>query len=360
MRRIVVVFCALAVVALAASSAAFGQVYSFWPSTNMNACGSYPWIPHDSDPVGSNGIVPYFTDPTTGPFVTEDGLIWMKNPSGTWSNGSQYQLFDPAGVDWSLRATVSVETTTGWQVVDDGLNLPSHTPPPPGVISIADWSCSLGYPGMFCRPMQDNLPSNVTITGMDNLPHQTLPDNYGHAFNQVTVMVQAWLDPAQEHDASTNNPPYSASSAYSTYQQAVAASKPGSGVFVAQTTFPVDVEDITSFPMDWPNWMGQYMPALILQELTPLPGDANGDGKVDINDLTIVLAHYGQTGMTWSQGEFTGDGTVDINDLTIVLAHYGQTAGSADGLSAVPEPSVILLAATGLLGLLVYAWRRRK
>ena len=30
--------------------------------------------------------------------------------------------------------------------------------------------------------------------------------------------------------------------------------------------------------------------------LTVLPGDANGDGKVDINDLTIVLAHYNQTG----------------------------------------------------------------
>ena len=61
--------------------------------------------------------------------------------------------------------------------------------------------------------------------------------------------------------------------------------------------------------------------------LTPaLPGDANLDGTVDINDLTVVLSHYGQTGMTWSQGEFTGDGTVDINDLTIVLAHYGQSA----------------------------------
>ena len=71
-----------------------------------------------------------------------------------------------------------------------------------------------------------------------------------------------------------------------------------------------------------------------------LPGDANGDGKVDINDLTIVLSHYGQSGMTWTQGEFTGDGTVDINDLTIVLAHYGDTfASSAAGsLSAVPEP----------------------
>ena len=46
-----------------------------------------------------------------------------------------------------------------------------------------------------------------------------------------------------------------------------------------------------------------------------IPGDANLDGRVDINDLTIVLAHYGSAGMAWTQGEFTGDGTVDINDL---------------------------------------------
>ena len=67
-----------------------------------------------------------------------------------------------------------------------------------------------------------------------------------------------------------------------------------------------------------------------------MPGDANVDGKVDINDLTIVLAHYNQRA-DWSEGDFIGDGTVDINDLTIVLAHYGQTAAGA-GISTVPEP----------------------
>ena len=63
-----------------------------------------------------------------------------------------------------------------------------------------------------------------------------------------------------------------------------------------------------------------------------LPGDANGDGRVDINDLTIVLANFGQTGMTWSQGDFIGDGTVDINDLTIVLANFGYGVSAAGPL----------------------------
>ena len=74
--------------------------------------------------------------------------------------------------------------------------------------------------------------------------------------------------------------------------------------------------------------------------LTPAtPGDANLDGKVDINDLTIVLAHYGQTGTTWTDGEFTGDGKVDINDLTIVLAHYNETLGSSAGPAWPPCPN---------------------
>jgi hypothetical protein len=90
------------------------------------------------------------------------------------------------------------------------------------------------------------------------------------------------------------------------------------------------------------------------------PGDANEDGRVDINDLTIVLAHYNQTGMVWSDGEFTGDGTVDINDLTIVLANYGWTSTSLGVMKAVPEPSSLVLLGIGAVGLLARAWQRRR
>ena len=79
------------------------------------------------------------------------------------------------------------------------------------------------------------------------------------------------------------------------------------------------------------------------------PGDANGDGRVDINDLTVVLANYDQTGMGWTQGDFTNDGTVDINDLTIVLANYNWTAASA-GMVPVPEPASAVLLSIAAAG----------
>ncbi len=89
------------------------------------------------------------------------------------------------------------------------------------------------------------------------------------------------------------------------------------------------------------------------------PGDANGDGQVDVNDLTIVLSNFGQTGMAWAQGEFTGSGTVDVNDLTIVLANFGQTAASS-APAAVPEPGALLLLAAAVSGLLAFGWKTRK
>jgi probable HAF family extracellular repeat protein len=88
--------------------------------------------------------------------------------------------------------------------------------------------------------------------------------------------------------------------------------------------------------------------------LTPLePGDANGDGRVDINDLTIVLANFGQSGCAWSQGCMDGDpaGAVDVDDLTIVLSNfgYGTTAGAGPAATREPCALVLLLAALACL-----------
>jgi T5SS/PEP-CTERM-associated repeat protein len=102
-----------------------------------------------------------------------------------------------------------------------------------------------------------------------------------------------------------------------------------------------------------------YDYAIVGIPLVRHPGDANGDGTVNINDLSVVLANYDKTGMSWSQGDFTGDGTVDIGDLSIILANYDKKF-TAGGIKAVPEPSAIALLAAGLVGLLAYGWRKQR
>jgi len=53
------------------------------------------------------------------------------------------------------------------------------------------------------------------------------------------------------------------------------------------------------------------------------PEDLNGDDRIDLADLSILLANYGQTGGP-EDGDFDGDGDVDLADLSQLLAVYGQ------------------------------------
>lgn len=52
---------------------------------------------------------------------------------------------------------------------------------------------------------------------------------------------------------------------------------------------------------------------------TALPGDINGDNKVDLTDLTIMISNWNTTS---SSSDFNADGTVNIFDLSILLSHW--------------------------------------
>lgn len=55
-------------------------------------------------------------------------------------------------------------------------------------------------------------------------------------------------------------------------------------------------------------------------------GDLNGDRAVGLADLTILLAHFGETGsVAYQQGNMDGAAGVGLQDLTLLLAEFGKT-----------------------------------
>ena len=92
-------------------------------------------------------------------------------------------------------------------------------------------------------------------------------------------------------------------------------------------------------------------------------GDANRDGRVNINDFSLLSGSYSPpaplTGTkNWGNGDFNGDGNVTINDFSLMTSggNYNGGISNPPAIAAVPEPSALVLAGLALAGLCV---RRR-
>jgi hypothetical protein len=92
-------------------------------------------------------------------------------------------------------------------------------------------------------------------------------------------------------------------------------------------------------------------------------GDVDLNGTVDAADFNILSSDLGLTGVDWSFGDLDGNGTVDPADFNLLTSNLGQSglaAGSPSGPVPVPEPSTLLLAALGVVGIAAKSFVRKR
>ena len=96
------------------------------------------------------------------------------------------------------------------------------------------------------------------------------------------------------------------------------------------TIYPVQLGDAGTFDCVVTAQLGAQCSTasngatLTVNEGQDCPGDLDGDGDVDLTDLSQLLANYGMlSGADPEDGDLDGDGDVDLTDLSALLAVYG-------------------------------------
>ncbi len=78
-----------------------------------------------------------------------------------------------------------------------------------------------------------------------------------------------------------------------------------------------------------PNWLRATLPTVVVTEsgatadFALTNGDADGSNTVDILDLNLVLANFGEQGTEGRPGDLDGDGQVALADLNLTLTSFG-------------------------------------
>lgn len=92
------------------------------------------------------------------------------------------------------------------------------------------------------------------------------------------------------------------------------------------TLLDVDASDVGDYSVVVTNTCNSVTSDAATLDICSVIGDLNGDCTVDLNDLSQLLAHFGQIGgAEYEDGDLTGDGNVDLSDLSLQLVHFGES-----------------------------------
>ncbi len=197
--------------------------------------------------------------------------------------------------------------------------------------------------------------SGILITTVSGTSYTDTSRHYNTSYNYTVSAVDT------SNNASPPSPPLAASTLPDTAMPTVSLSAPSDGqslqftvpisatasddLDLARVEFYVDSTLISSIPaapfsLNWNsyavhngahtitvkaidatgNFSTQAASVTINNPPPPITGDLNGDHKVNIYDLSILLSHWQKSGA----GDFNNNGKVDIFDLSVLLSRYGQ------------------------------------
>ncbi len=152
----------------------------------------------------------------------------------------------------------------------------------------------------------------------------------------------------------------------------------GSGIVTSQSTAAAgslttigvssaqDVKGLAN-PADTSTWTGQTVTGSDTLVMYTYGGDANLDGKINVDDYGRIDLNSPIPGASgWSNGDFNYDGKINVDDYGIIDFNVGiqgtpfftASAGGPAGVAAVPEPAAA--AATLLLSAGALTSRRRR
>ena len=113
------------------------------------------------------------------------------------------------------------------------------------------------------------------------------------------------------------------------------------------------------------NFRGQPVDSTSLLLIFTRTGDANLDGVVNDDDVTIVGAAYapGVPNAAWALGDFDYNGFIDDDDVTLLGAFYDPSASpvmaTSGDVAAVPDPGSLFLALLAAAGVGLFIRRRQ-
>ncbi|HZZ42788.1 MAG TPA: dockerin type I repeat-containing protein [Tepidisphaeraceae bacterium] len=198
--------------------------------------------------------------------------------------------------------------------------------------------------------------------------------------NTPGALVESWATPSVTSTTGTllSLPATGATLAANTKYWLTVTSAPssllGGGWFMSSTTVPAGILVANRYGSTdpWNNFTYYKPEAVRLTGDAVIPGDANEDGKISVDDYALLDRGFSKHLTGWNNGDFNGDNQINSADYAILdaaslaqnalspallaahEAEFGPTYASQLA-AAVPEPTALL----SLLPALPFLIRRR-